>query len=97
MAMKVVVVVVQVVHSRKPTWKPKKGPIKTTVLLKGGYMGFHVSLRECIAVVVVVVVVAAVAVVAAALVSVLPRFPSNPLIIRVPFFLLSSFNEDTPI
>ena len=28
-------------------WKPKKAPIKTTVLLKGGYMGFHVSLREC--------------------------------------------------
>ena len=23
------------------------GPIKTTVLLKGGYMGFHVSLGEC--------------------------------------------------
>ena len=34
-------------HSRKLTWKPKKGPIKTTVLLKGGYMGFHVSLGEC--------------------------------------------------
>ena len=33
--------------SRKLTWKPKKGPIKTTVLLKGGYMGFHVSLGEC--------------------------------------------------
>ena len=31
-------------HSRKLTWKPKKGPIKTTVLLKGYYMGFHVSL-----------------------------------------------------
>ena len=30
--------------SRKLTWKPQKGPIKTTVLLKGGYMGFHVSL-----------------------------------------------------
>ena len=29
------------------TWKPQKGPIKTTVLLKGGYMGFHVSLGEC--------------------------------------------------
>ena len=25
----------------------KKGPIKTTVLLKGDYMGFHVSLGEC--------------------------------------------------
>ena len=34
-------------HSRKLTWKPKKGPIKTTVPLKGGYMGFHVSLGEC--------------------------------------------------
>ena len=34
-------------HSRKLTWKPKKGPIKTTVLLKGDYMGFHVSLGEC--------------------------------------------------
>ena len=22
-------------HSRKLTWKPKKGPLKTTVLLKG--------------------------------------------------------------
>ena len=36
------------IYSRKLTWKPKKGPIKTTVLLKGGYMGFHVSLGECI-------------------------------------------------
>ena len=35
------------VPSRKLTWKPKKGPIKATVLLKGGYMGFHVSLGEC--------------------------------------------------
>ena len=26
---------------------PKKGPIKATVLLKGDYMGFHVSLGEC--------------------------------------------------
>ena len=34
--------------SRKLTWKPKKGPIQTTVPLKGGYMGFHVSLGECI-------------------------------------------------
>ena len=33
--------------SRKLTQKPKKGPIKTTVLLKGGYMDFHVSLGEC--------------------------------------------------
>ena len=31
------------IHSRKLTWKPKKGPMKTTVLLKGYYMGFHVS------------------------------------------------------
>ena len=36
------------VHSRKLTWKPKKCPLKTTVLLKGNYMGFHVSLGECI-------------------------------------------------
>ena len=28
-------------------WKPKRGPIKATVLLKGYYMGFHVSLGEC--------------------------------------------------
>ena len=35
------------IHSRKLTWKPKKGSIKTTVLLKGSYMGFHVSLEEC--------------------------------------------------
>ena len=34
-------------HSRKLTWKPKKGPMKTTVPLKGGYMGLHVNLREC--------------------------------------------------
>ena len=34
-------------HSRKLTWKPKKGPIKTTALLKGDYMGFHVRLGEC--------------------------------------------------
>ena len=33
--------------SRKLTRKPKKGPLKTTVPLKGGYMGFHVSLGEC--------------------------------------------------
>ena len=26
----------------------QKGPMKTTVPLKGGYMGFHVSLGECI-------------------------------------------------
>ena len=25
----------------------QKGPIKTTVLLKGGYMGLHLSLGEC--------------------------------------------------
>ena len=34
-------------HSWKLTWKPKKDPIKTTVPLKWGYMGFHVSLGEC--------------------------------------------------
>ena len=34
-------------HSWKLTWKPKRGPIKTTVSLKWGYMGFHVSLGEC--------------------------------------------------
>ena len=33
--------------SKPTTWKPKKGPFKTTGLLKGGYMGFHVSLGEC--------------------------------------------------
>ena len=35
------------VHSWELTWKPKRGPIKTTVPLKWGYMGFHVSLGEC--------------------------------------------------
>ena len=35
------------VHSWKLTWKPKRGPIKTTVPLKWGYMGFHVCLGEC--------------------------------------------------
>ena len=35
------------VHSRKLTWRPIRGPMKTTVPLKGGYMGFHVSLGEC--------------------------------------------------
>ena len=35
------------IHARKLTWKPKKGPMKTTVLLNGDYMGFHVSLGEC--------------------------------------------------
>ena len=35
-------------HSRKLTWKPKKGPVTTAVLLKGDFqMGFHVSLGEC--------------------------------------------------
>ena len=29
---------------KKLTWKPKKSPIKTTGLLDGDYMGFHVSL-----------------------------------------------------
>ena len=38
----------QHLHSRKLAWKPQKGPIKTTVLLKGYSMGFHVSLGECI-------------------------------------------------
>ena len=37
----------QKIHSRKLTWKPKKGSTKTTVCLKGDYMGFHVSLGEC--------------------------------------------------
>ena len=32
---------------RKVTRKPKKDPIKTTVPLKGGYMGFHVILGKC--------------------------------------------------
>ena len=36
-----------IIHSRKLTWKPKKGPIKTTVRLKGESMGFPVSLGEC--------------------------------------------------
>ena len=35
------------IPSRKLTWKPKKGPLKTTVPLKWGYMGFHVSFGEC--------------------------------------------------
>ena len=35
------------VRSRKLTWKPKKGPIKTTVLLQEDYVDFHVSLGEC--------------------------------------------------
>ena len=34
------------IHSRKQTWKPKKDPVKTVVLVKGGYMGFHVSCGE---------------------------------------------------
>ena len=34
-------------HSWKLTWKPKRGPIKTTVPLKWGYMDFHVSFWEC--------------------------------------------------
>ena len=34
-------------HPQKLTWKPIRGAMKTTVPLKGGYMGFHVSLREC--------------------------------------------------
>ena len=36
------------VHSRKLTCKPKKGPIKTTVLLKGGHVGFHLSLGNVV-------------------------------------------------
>ena len=36
------------IYSQKLTWKPKKGPIKTTVPLKEGYMGFHVNLEECV-------------------------------------------------
>ena len=40
-----------ILHSRKLTWKLKKGPIKTTVPSKGGYMGCHVSLGECIGVI----------------------------------------------
>ena len=35
-------------HSWELTWKPKRGRIKTTFPLKRGYMGFHVSLGECI-------------------------------------------------
>ena len=35
------------IHSRELTWKPNSAPMKTTVPLKGGYMGFHVSLGEC--------------------------------------------------
>ena len=38
-------------HSQKLTWKPQKSPIKTTGLLKRGYVSFHVSLewkvQEC--------------------------------------------------
>ena len=34
-------------HSRKLTWKPKRVPIRTTVALEEGYLGFHVSLGEC--------------------------------------------------
>ena len=33
-------------HSRKLTWQPQKGPIKTTGLLEGDYMSLHVSLGE---------------------------------------------------
>ena len=36
------------IHSRKLTWKPKKGTVKNTVLLRRGYTRFHVSLGECI-------------------------------------------------
>ena len=38
----------QQLHSRELTWKPNLVPIRTTVLLKEGYLGFHVSLGECI-------------------------------------------------
>ena len=39
-------------YEKEPTpletnMETKRGPIKTTVLLKGHYMGFHVSLGEC--------------------------------------------------
>ena len=34
------------IHTRKLTWKPKKWPIRTTVLLKEDNLGFHVSLGE---------------------------------------------------
>ena len=34
-------------HSRKLRRKPKKGPVMTTVLRNGDYMGVHVSLGEC--------------------------------------------------
>ena len=37
-----------VLHSWKLTWKPKRGPIKTTVPLIWGYMDFHASFWECI-------------------------------------------------
>ena len=33
-------------HSRKLTWKPKRVPRRTTVPLKEGYVGFHVSLAS---------------------------------------------------
>ena len=39
------------IHSWKLTWKPKKGPLKTTVPLKGDYMGFHASFQECIGII----------------------------------------------
>ena len=36
--------VLEVIHSWKLTWTPKRGPIKITVTQKWDYMGFHVSL-----------------------------------------------------
>ena len=43
----VVQLFLDLLRSRKLTWISKKGPIKTTVLLKGDYRGLHVSLGEC--------------------------------------------------
>ena len=37
----------KVLHVWKLTWKPNRGPIKTTVPVEWDYMGFHVSLGEC--------------------------------------------------
>ena len=35
------------IDSRRLAWKPADGGIKSTVFVKGDYMGFHVSLGEC--------------------------------------------------
>ena len=37
----------RILFSPEPTWNLKKGPLQTTVLLKGTHMGFYVSLGEC--------------------------------------------------